>query len=44
MPEELGYDKINTTGCFEVLGFGWYFHKDHGAFSALKRRNYWRKL
>ena len=44
MPEKLGYDKVGTTGFIEMFGFRWYFHEDRGAFNALKRRNYWRKL
>jgi GNAT superfamily N-acetyltransferase len=43
MPEKLGYDKIGITGFIEVFGFRWCFHKDRGALSALKRRNYWQK-
>jgi ribosomal protein S18 acetylase RimI-like enzyme len=44
MPEKLGYEKVGVTGFIEVFGFRWYFHKDRGAFSALKKRNYWRKM
>ncbi len=44
MPEKLGYDKAGVTGFIEVLGFRWYFHKDRGVFSALRRRSYWRKM
>jgi ribosomal protein S18 acetylase RimI-like enzyme len=43
MPEKLGYDKLGISGFIEVFGLRWYFHKDGGAFSALKRRNYWQK-
>jgi hypothetical protein len=44
MPERLGYDKAGVTGFVEVFGFRWYFHRDRGAFSALRRHNYWRKV
>lgn len=44
MPEKLGYEKVGITGFIEVFGLRWYFHKDRGAFSALKKRNYWRKM
>lgn len=44
MPEKLGYSKVGVTGFIEMFGFRWYFHKDHGIFSDLKKRDYWRKM
>jgi ribosomal protein S18 acetylase RimI-like enzyme len=44
MPAKLGYKKIGTTGLVEVAGIRWYFHRDGGHFSAITRRNYWRKV
>jgi RimJ/RimL family protein N-acetyltransferase len=44
MPGKVGYIKIGTTGFMELAGFRWYFHRDGGKFSALTRRNYWRKV
>lgn len=44
MPEKLGLEKVGITGLIEVFGIRWYFHWDGGAFSALKKRNYWRKV
>ena len=44
MPEKLGYDKIGITGFIEVFGLRWYYHRDRGAFSTLKTRNFWRKV
>jgi RimJ/RimL family protein N-acetyltransferase len=44
MPGKVGYKKIGITGFLELAGFRWYFHKDGGKFSALTKRNYWRKV
>jgi GNAT superfamily N-acetyltransferase len=45
MPKKLGgrqsgVRKVGATGFIEAFGFRWYFHWDHGAFKALKRRFY----
>jgi len=41
---KLGFKKVGLTGFIEVFGLRWYFHRDDGVFSALKRRNCWRKM
>jgi GNAT superfamily N-acetyltransferase len=38
------YRPVGTTGFVEVFGFRWYFHCDRGAFKALRRRYYWRRM
>jgi hypothetical protein len=42
MPKQLAYRKAGITGFIEIFGFRLYFHRDHGAFSALTKRYYWR--
>lgn len=42
--EKLGCQSMGVTGFIEIAGFRWYFHRDRGAFQALERRNYWRKM
>ncbi len=43
MPKQLGCERVGITGLVEVAGIRWNFHRDHGAFAALKRRNYWQR-
>jgi hypothetical protein len=39
-----GYVSAGTSGFVEVFGLRFYFHRDRDAFTALRRRNYWRRM
>lgn len=39
-----GYTPAGVSGFVETFGLRFYFHRDRDAFSALRRRHYWRKM
>jgi ribosomal protein S18 acetylase RimI-like enzyme len=39
-----GYGPAGISGYIEVFGVRLYFHRDHDAFTALRRPWYWRKM
>lgn len=42
--EKYGLERVGVSGYVEVFGIRWYFHWGRGAFSALTKRHYLRKV
>jgi GNAT superfamily N-acetyltransferase len=39
-----GYTAVGVSGLVELFGVRFYYHRDGGAFSALRRHAYWRRM
>lgn len=44
MPQKLNYEQVGITGFIEISSIRFYFHRDGGAFTALKQRNFLRRV